>query len=537
MKSIPGDSAAGPNRLRLLQVIILPAFSGGLLALAVTPHPSAGLALVCLVPMFLGRPCRFPAALIRGLVLGTVYYLGTVSWTLNVQGFEIWHLLPVVFYLSFFYAFWALGLEMSRTESAFLQAAVLASLWVVLEYVRNNFGFLALPWAGIAHGFLDVAPIRQFAALFGEYGLAFLAVAVNVSIGRAVSDLVRGQPCAVDTKAVFASLGFAIAVVGFGYFRLAGPESAETLRVRLVQEGGARTKQREANSIGTLESLTRSKAEQTAGPDLVVWPEGAVKLINRFPFVYGEIFQLSKALGAPIVFGASSGSKYLRRNNNQVAGEMINEMVVIDGAQDGLQKYGKRKLVPFGEYIPLSGSMDWPDWLVPSIIEVTVPPGPPTRLLISGGNIAIAPAICWENLFSANIRTVVPVGAAVGANISNLSIFDSPKAVVQHNSSTVLRAIENGIAFILATDTGPSWLVTPTGEVVARTAYGRPQFAEGVVPVSSQRPLYWRIGDVLVLGCALLLMAWAARRAWQHSDSDKQRDSERNTTSDDSLAP
>ena len=534
---MPGDSAAGPNRLRLPQVITLPALSGGLLALAVTPNPNVVFTLFCLVPMFLGRPCRFPAALLRGLVLGTVYYLGTVSWTLNVQGFEIWHLMPVVFYLSFFYAFWALGLEMTRTESAFLQAAVLASLWVVLEYVRNNFGFLALPWAGIAHGFLDVAPIRQFAALFGEYGLAFLAVFVNVSIGRAVSDLVRGQPGAVDTKAVFASLGFAIAVVGFGYYRLAGPEPAETLRVRLVQEGGARTEQREPDSIGTLESLTRSKAGQTPWPDLVVWPEGAVKLINRFPFVYGEIFQLSEALGAPIVFGASSGSKYLRRNSNQAAGEMINEMVVIDGAQGGLHKYGKRKLVPFGEYIPLSGSLEWPDWLVPSIIEVTVPPGPPARLAIFGGDIAIVPAICWENLFSANIRTVVPDGAAVGVNISNLSIFDSPKAVVQHNSSTVFRAIENGIAFVLATDTGPSWLVTPTGEVVARTASGRPQFAEGVVPVSSQRPLYWRIGDVLVLGCALLLMAWAAGRAWRAPGPDRPRESERTAESGDSLAP
>ncbi|MBL39623.1 MAG: apolipoprotein N-acyltransferase [Xanthomonadales bacterium] len=535
MKTYPGERDASSSLQRFLGMVILPAFSGGLLAVAVTPDPNVALALVFLVPMFIGRPCGTLEAFVRGLMLGIAYYLGTVSWTLNVHGFEVWHLMPIVLYLSVSYGVWSIGLEMTRSESAYLQPAILASLWVVLEYVRNTVGFLALPWAGVAHGFLDAAELRQFAAVFGEYGLAFFAVFFSASLGRAISELGRGKPWAPSAKAVSVSLAFALSLFAFGFARLATLEPVDEISVRVVQAGKIDAGPPGQNSIESLAALSRIERDGDGGADLIVWPEGAVKLINRFPFVYGEIFQLSEELGAPIVFGASSGSKYLRRNSDQAAGQMINELVIIDGARDGLQKYAKRKLVPFGEYIPMAGRVDWPDWLVPEIIQVEVPPGPPQALAISSPEIAVVPAICWENIFAANIRSVVPAGAAVGVNISNLSIFASRKAAVQHNSSTVFRAIENGIAFVLATDTGPSWLVGPGGEIMASTAYGAPRSTQAVVPVFAERTLYWKIGDVLVFACAILLMGWAARRTLRGDDVGGPRAAERTRESGDSL--
>lgn len=512
MKVSREPSAVEHLSQRFLSVLLLPALSGGLLAFAVTPHPNAAVALIFLVPMFIGRPCRPPAALLRGLIFGIAYYLGTVSWTLHVQGFEVWHLMPIVIYLSVFFSFWALGLELTRSENVYLQSTILAALWVVLEYSRNNFGFLALPWAGVAHGFLDAPSLRQFAALFGEYGLGFFAVFVNVGLGRALSDLARGRRWRTVAKTLVPAFSFCCIVFAFGYLRLWTLDPADALSVRVVQGGAADRRQADQARIDVLAALSREELDRGDRPDLVVWPEGSVKLINRFPFVYGEIHRLSEEIGAPIAFGASSGSKYLRRNSDQATGEMINELVIIDGSSDGLQKYAKRKLVPFGEYIPLSGRFPWPDWLVPGIIEVKVPPGPPDPLNISEGKIAVVPAICWENIFAGNIRASVPDGAAVGVNVSNLSIFTSPKAVIQHNSSTAFRAIENGIPFLLSTETGPSWLVTPTGEVVAEIAFGVPQAVQARVPVFSNRTIYWRIGDVAVFACAVLLMGWAAWR-------------------------
>ena len=57
MKTYPGERDASSSLQRFLGMVILPAFSGGLLAVAVTPDPNVALALVFLVPMFIGRPC------------------------------------------------------------------------------------------------------------------------------------------------------------------------------------------------------------------------------------------------------------------------------------------------------------------------------------------------------------------------------------------------------------------------------------------------------------------------------------------------
>ena len=70
---------------------------------------------------------------------------------------------------------------------------------------------------------------------------------------------------------------------------------------------------------------------------------------------------------------------------------------------------------------------------------------------------------------------------------------------------------------------------------MASTAYGAPRSTQAVVPVFAERTLYWKIGDVLVFACAILLMGWAARRTLRGDDVGGPRAAERTRESGDSL--
>ncbi|NIA11560.1 MAG: hypothetical protein GWP10_18025, partial [Nitrospiraceae bacterium] len=74
----------------------------------------------------------------------------------------------------------------------------------------------------------------------------------------------------------------------------------------------------------------------------------------------------------------------------------------------------------------------------------------------------------------------------------------------QHNMASVLRAVENRVPVILASNTGPSEIIGPYGRVLAKTPFFfRPDTITAEVPVSEIRPFYTRYGDVFALLCIL----------------------------------
>ena len=69
-----------------------------------------------------------------------------------------------------------------------LPAIVLApALWVTLDYLRAHAGFLALPWATLAHSQHRNLPLLQVATVAGEYGVTFLVVLGNAALAGLVA--------------------------------------------------------------------------------------------------------------------------------------------------------------------------------------------------------------------------------------------------------------------------------------------------------------------------------------------------------------
>jgi apolipoprotein N-acyltransferase len=179
--------------------------------------------------------------------------------------------------------------------------------------------------------------------------------------------------------------------------------------------------------------------------------------------------------------------------------------------------YRKRRLVPFGEYEPLAEVVSWPRWLVPAIRSGV--PGDPDPAPLPAGNVAVGVLICWENLFADLARGAARRGAQVLVQLTNDVWFGRTAASAQHNLASVLRAIENRIPVVTASNTGPSQIVDGAGRVVAAVPH---LFAEGyavaTVPLRGHATFYSRAGDWLVLVALACLVSGFALRATRRSE-------------------
>jgi apolipoprotein N-acyltransferase len=211
-----------------------------------------------------------------------------------------------------------------------------------------------------------------------------------------------------------------------------------------------KSEQEIAGDLLELQKLTREVAAD-GRTDLVLWPEQVT------PWAVNDDFSMrtwveagSAAIDRPILFGAlwyEDGAYY-------------NAMTFVT-PKSGLaySSYAKRRLVPFGEYIPFA-DLGWTRSLTPVVDSFTA--GKSETILKVAG-IKFFPLICYEDTFS---------GLADGARESADAIvvatndgwFGHEGAQAQHVSHDVLRAIEQGIPVVRVANDGLSGVVDPLGE-------------------------------------------------------------------------
>jgi apolipoprotein N-acyltransferase len=147
-----------------------------------------------------------------------------------------------------------------------------------------------------------------------------------------------------------------------------------------------------------------------------------------------------------------------------------NSSVLLDSGGAFAGRYDKRKLVPFGEYIPL---IDY-DW--PLIKKMKLPPpvtaGKKPALFMAGG-MRIQPLICYELQFSGFVACSMESdgrGKVLLAQ-SNDGWYGPGSQAFQHSSSVVLRAVEHRVPVIHALQNGPSVIVTPDGRILCQGGF------------------------------------------------------------------
>jgi apolipoprotein N-acyltransferase len=175
-----------------------------------------------------------------------------------------------------------------------------------------------------------------------------------------------------------------------------------------------------------------------------------------------------------------------------------------------LQRYSKRHLVPFGEFIPWGFR-----WFVD---RMQIPIGDQQRgapyqgpMELAGQRIAIN--ICYEDLFGAEIIAAWQVSErapTILLNISNLAWFEDSIALAQHLQISRLRALETGRPMLRATNTGATAIIDARGNVTAQLPYLTAAVLDGRVQGYAGTTPFVAMGNWPALGLALVAFALAA---------------------------
>ncbi len=486
---------------------MLAACSGAALALAFPRADQGWLAWVALVPLLSvldeGSPLR---AGLLGWVTGAVAYAWTFSFVLDVPGLRPGYFAVGVVYLALYPAVWAALVRVLQQRSIPLLVGAPA-LWVAVELLRSHAGFLALPWAALAHTQHHELPLLQLVSFTGEAGIAALLVAVNVAVA---DGLRRRTVKPLVLPAVVVAL-----ICGWGAWRLAIAPTPAKLRVAVVQPSIDRseraTPELRAATLDRLEELSRRAAARSA--QLIVWPEASLPDPSVDTEAPARVRRLADSLGVPIVFGASGARKFdTAEERLEAEARSYNAAYLAVPGEPLGEAYRKIVLMPFGEYLPLESLVHWPPSACPWTGGTRAGDRRVTWDLPDGTRVA--PIICWEGLFARHVRRMLGDDARLLAHLTNASWCGRSGGSLQHDVATVFRAAENHVPAAIASNTGPSMVVDPYGRVLA----GVPGlFTQGVavaeVPLSAGTTFYRRHGDLFAWSLAALAgvaLGWCA---------------------------
>lgn len=391
-----------------------------------------------------------------------------------------------------------------------LLAPFAAALFTINEWTQT-FTWAGVPWARIAISQTEMPIMMQSASLFGSYFLTFIIVSFNFLLAYAILHKHWRRLASVCAACVL--LGNLL--VGTVLYFIPNVDSDEPLEVAAVQINKESQSSIDTSAFETLAicvKQTRLAAEQ--GAEVVIWPEGSpacdinaiVKGDNgKFDSLKDHLSALAQELGITVI----SGNFIIDQENKT----MHNSLSVFypDGDSD-IGAYSKRKLVPFGEYVPMREVIELVLPVLTQLNYFASDSTPGTESTSFGATskddaIKIGPMICFDSIYEKMGLDTARAGAQIMMVTSNDSWFYDSRALNMHHSQNILRAVEQGKYTISCGNTGISSIVTDKGDIVEQIPIYTEGYVLGTVYPSSARTLYSYVGNLFVYLCIAFAVA------------------------------
>ena len=412
---------------------------------------------------------------------------------------------------------------------------ILAPAWVLVEWLRS-LGFLGFPWGTLGYAWTDT-PIAQWADVVGVLGLSLFT---TVAAALLAAPFVLGsQPTRLRSHYRYGfsrslssssrssslrwigALGSAVLLTSAwwgGSIREANFTAALEVpnRTALLVQGNVDPFGRAVGAALELDihidtTLEGMRAAETAIPDLVVWPEGAV-LGATLDGVRSEPVRSQIQASAP-------NAAFLVGGRSLVPGGSTNTVFALEEG-DTPARYDKHVLVPFGERWPLLGIAApvyrgiFSLFGLPLLSNTVPGPGPAAVPVL---DLRAGAYICYESVFPRIPIEMVADGATVLVNITNDAWFAWGDGARQHFDMGRMRAIETRRWLLRAGNDGITAVVDPLGRTVVELPRGvRDSLVARYAERSDITP-YVVFGDwiplvlILLTGLAVL---WGVVQRW-----------------------
>ena len=363
--------------------------------------------------------------------------------------------------LSLYYAIAGWCWARLRRGRAYVDALLFSAVWLLAELARGTF-LTGFPW--IAGGYAHTSgPFSAWAPYVGIYGIG--ALAAWVSAAAALTLLRLRAPQERPPLLTLAPLVLPAVVLAAG---VALPQSftrsTGMLSVSLLQPDVAQNDKFEPAHIE--QALAWHVVKLAAAPgQLVLTPESSLPVLPvQIPketwLAYQRPFDVP---GKSALVGVFTGDDERGYTNSLVGLDATHHLT--DGT---FYRYGKRHLLPFGEYVPPGFQ-----WLL-DMMKIPIgdqAKGVDTASFTVGAQ-RVRPLICYEDLFGEDFAPAVvgPNAATVLANATNLAWFGKRMIQDQHLQFSRMRALEFQRGQVRATNTGATAVIDWQGHVTHRLA-------------------------------------------------------------------
>lgn len=419
---------------------------------------------------------------LKGYLFGFIYSLVLVHWLAFNSGAAVWIVtlsaLMAAAFLALNYGLIAwLAVRCFRRNRA-RGLLVFPVIWTVIEFLRS-FGTLGFQWVLVANGQTPNLSFIQIADLGGPFLVSFILVSINTILFVIVfrpSELKNQRSLVWTALALFLVIPY-----GYGIYRQFQTVDTEKSRVfRIVQPNFDSHEKwdREKRDMIFDRLISLSLSPGIDHVDIIVWPESATPLYIRTQKKYRLILEnLTQETGKALVSGVPD---YFIRDGEIY---VTNSIFVFEPFKGITGKYNKQKLVPFGEYIPLSSIFPALSRLNLGQGNFTAGKGEPLLHVESSG-VTLAPMICYESVFSLDAVRKIYEGGEYHLLVTNDSWFGNSWGPYQHAAQAVFRAVETRRPVVRCANTGISMAIDARGRILDEL----PLYTQGVLDISLSVP-------------------------------------------------
>ncbi len=437
---------------------------------------------------------------LNGWTFGFGFFFGSMHWMVNPfliyqKHFLLFPLGLIVFPLvmGLFFViptvsiFLAKKTKILSEERVFLDSFFICFFFFLSEFLRSKV-FGGLPFNLSGHIWAFNSDFIQISKFIGVYGFSFLTILwIIVSV-----NLFSNK----NFKLSFLMFVFFPAFfLSFSFFSNSEEEkdNNDSILVRVIQPNILQEEKWNRlffqQNIEKLLKLTKEKNDQKE--KIVVWPEVAVTLYLNEEEDFLRYLKKEIPSNITIITGG------LRREISEGQVKVFNSLYLIN---KNIKFYDKRKLVPFGEFIPFR---KWVDFfkITPGSTDFSV--GKDLKIIedkVGEQNYFFEPSICYEAIF----QTFSDTESQLLINITNDAWFGNGLGPKQHLSAQIFRSVEKSTPLIRSSNSGISVITNEEGEILEKIKLEKDGFIELELKLQSRKTFFEKNGNVSLIILILL---------------------------------
>jgi len=401
-----------------------------------------------------------------GLSFGFGFYLSGVSWIVNSLTFDDNFKILIPFGIIFIPLFLGLFIAIPTLligpslRLNFSSLIIFSATLAFSDYLRAKLftGFPWNLWAYSTSGIIEIIQILNHIGLYAYNLIVVTLFALPIIIFFKISSVKK-------ILSLFLSILFILSLYIYGNYSLNKNErflktieNRELIKVispNFDLEYGLSEEEIEERLKKIIRYSEPSKEKKT----LFVWPEGVFSGYSYNEIlIFKELFKKSFSKNHFIILGSNK--------LELSSGQYFNSMLVLDNNLEIIDNYNKRKLVPFGEFLPFQNFLK--NFGLKKITEGhgSFLKGKINKNVIVN-NFNILPMICYEIIFTDLIQKSKTETNLI-INISEDGWFGETIGPNQHFAKSIFRAIENNTFLVRSANKGISAIIDNKGNIVKK---------------------------------------------------------------------